>query len=120
MNNSLFQFAKPANEAVKEYRPGSTERIELEKELDRQSKEVVEIPIIIGGKEIRTGDIGEVVMPHNHKHIVAKYHKVGEKEVNMAIEAALEAKKEWRFRVYSMYIINEKKLKINSPFIKNV
>ncbi len=95
MNNSLFQFAKPANEAVKEYRPGSTERIELEKELDRQSKEVVEIPIIIGGKEIRTGDIGEVVMPHNHKHIVAKYHKVGEKEVNMAIEAALEAKKEW-------------------------
>lgn len=95
MNNSLFQFAKPANEAVKEYRPGSTERIELEKELDRQSKEVVEIPIIIGGKEIRTGDIGEVVMPHNHKHVVAKYHKVGEKEVNMAIESALEAKKEW-------------------------
>ena len=95
MNNSLFQFAKPANEAVKEYRPGSTERIELEKELDRQSKEVVEIPIIIGGKEIRTGDIGEVVMPHNHKHVVAKYHKVGENEVNMAIEAALEAKKEW-------------------------
>ena len=95
MNNSLFQFAKPANEPVKEYRPGSAERIELEKELDRQSKEVIEIPIIIGGKEIRTGDIGEVVMPHNHKHVVAKYHKVGEKEVNMAIEAALAAKKEW-------------------------
>lgn len=95
MNNSLFQFAKPANEPVKEYRPGSAERIELEKELDRQSKEVVEIPIIIGGKEIRTGDMGEVVMPHNHKHVVARYHKVGEKEVNMAIEAALVAKKEW-------------------------
>jgi len=95
MNNALFQFAKPANEPVKEYRPGSPERIALEKELERQSKEVVEIPIIIGGKEIRTGDMGEVVMPHNHKHVVAKYHKVGEKEVNMAIEAALNAKKEW-------------------------
>ena len=95
MNNALFQFAKPANEPVKEYRPGSPERIALEKELERQSNEVVEIPIIIGGKEIRTGDMGEVVMPHNHKHVVAKYHKVGEKEVNMAIEAALNAKKEW-------------------------
>ena len=95
MNNALFQFAKPANEPVKEYRPSSPERIALEKELERQSKEVVEIPIIIGGKEVRTGDMGEVVMPHNHKHVVAKYHKVGEKEVNMAIEAALNAKKEW-------------------------
>ena len=95
MNNALFQFAKPANEPVKEYRPGSPERIALEAELKRQSNEVVDIPIIIGGKEIRTGDVGEVVMPHNHKHVVARYHKVGEKEVNMAIEAALKAKKEW-------------------------
>ncbi len=95
MNNALFQFAHPANEPVKEYRPGSPERVALEKELQKQSNEVVEIPIIIGGKEIRTGDMGEVVMPHNHKHVIAKYHKVGEKEVNMAIEAALKAKKDW-------------------------
>lgn len=95
MNNSLFQFAKPANEPVKEYRPGSPERLELIKELEKQSNEIVEIPIIIGGKEVRTGDIGEVVMPHNHKHVVARYHKVGEKEVNMAIEAAMNAKREW-------------------------
>lgn len=95
MNNALFQFAHPANEPVKEYRPGSPERAALEKELERQSNEVVEIPIIIGGKEIRTGDMGEVVMPHNHKHVIARYHKVGEKEVNMAIEAAMKAKKDW-------------------------
>ena len=57
MNNALFQFAKPANEPVKEYRPGSPERIALEAELKRQSNEVVDIPIIIGGKEIRTGDV---------------------------------------------------------------
>ena len=50
MNNALFQFAHPANEPVKEYRPGSPERVALEKELEKQSKEVVEIPIIIGGK----------------------------------------------------------------------
>ena len=91
MNNALFQFAHPANEPVKEYRPGSPERAALKKELERQSNEVVEIPIIIGGKEIRTGDMGEVVMPHNHKHVIARYHKVGEKEVNMAIEAAMKA-----------------------------
>lgn len=95
MNNALFQFAKPANEPVKEYRPGSPERIALEKELAKQSAEVVEIPLIIGGQEVRTGDMGEVVMPHNHKHVVARYHKAGEKEINMAIEAALEAKREW-------------------------
>ena len=95
MNNALFQFAHPANEPVKEYRPGSPERAALEKELERQSNEVVEIPIIIGGKEIRTGDMGEVVMPHNHEHVIARYHKVGEKEVNMAIEAAMKAKKDW-------------------------
>lgn len=95
MNNALFQFAHPANEPVKEYRPGSPERAALEKELERQSNEVVEIPIIIGGKEIRTGEMGEVVMPHNHKHVIARYHKVGEKEVNMAIEAAMKAKKDW-------------------------
>ena len=95
MNNALFQFAHPANEPVKEYRPGSPERNALVKELEKQSNEVVEIPIIIGGKEVRTGDMGEVVMPHNHKHVIAKYHKVGEKEVNMAIEAAMKAKKDW-------------------------
>ena len=95
MNNALFQFAHPANEPVKEYRPGSPERNALVKELEKQSNEVVEIPIIIGGKEVRTGDMGEVVMPHNHKHVVAKYHKVSEKEVNMAIEAAMKAKKDW-------------------------
>ncbi len=95
MNNALFQFAKPANEAVKEYRPDSPERIALVKELEKQSSEAIEIPLIIGGKEIRTAETGEVVMPHNHKHVVAKYYKAGEKEVNMAIEAALKAKKEW-------------------------
>ncbi|MBR6445410.1 MAG: L-glutamate gamma-semialdehyde dehydrogenase [Prevotella sp.] len=95
MNNSLIQFATPANEPVKTYLAGSPERVELEKELERQSKLVVDIPIIIGGKEIRTGDTGKVTCPHDHKHVLATYHKVGKKEVEMAVEAAMKAWKEW-------------------------
>lgn len=95
MNNSVIQFPLPANEPVKAYLEGSPERVALEKELERQSKMVVEIPIIIGGKEIRTGDMGEVTCPHDHKHVIARYHKVGKKEVEMAVEAAMKAWKEW-------------------------
>lgn len=95
MNNALIHFAKPANEPVKSYKPGSTEREALIKELDKQANEVVEIPLIIDGKEVRTGDMGEVVMPHDHHHVIARYHKVGEKEVKMAVDAAMRAKREW-------------------------
>ena len=95
MNNALITFAKPDNEPVKSYKPGSPERIELQKELERQSNEIVEIPAIINGQEVRTGDMGEVVMPHDHKHVIARYHKVGEKEVRMAIDAAQAAKHDW-------------------------
>ena len=95
MNNSVITFPTPANEPVKSYLVGSPERVALEKELERQSKIVVDIPIIIGGKEIRTGDTGQVTCPHDHKHVLATYHKVGRKEVEMAIEAAMEAHKQW-------------------------
>ena len=95
MNNAVITFPVPANEPVKSYLKGSPERVALEAELDRQYNTVVDIPIIIGGKEIRTGDTGTVVCPHDHKHVLATYHKVGEKEVKMAIEAAMKAKEEW-------------------------
>ena len=91
MNNSVIRFPLPANEPVKAYLAGSPERVALEKELERQSKLVVDIPIIIGGKEIRTGDVGKVTCPHDHNHVLATYHKVGKKEVEMAIEAAMKA-----------------------------
>lgn len=95
MNNAIYSFEKPQNEPIKSYGKGTIERAEVEKELKKQSGEKIEIPIIIGGKEIRTGNMGKVVMPHNHKHVLADYHKVGVKEVEMAIDAALKAKKEW-------------------------
>ena len=95
MNNAIINFPLPANEPVKAYMPGSPERVALEAELERQSKIVVDIPIIIGGKEIRTGDTGTVTCPHDHKHVLATYHKVTKKEIKMAIDAAMKAWKEW-------------------------
>lgn len=95
MKNSVITFPIPANEPVKSYLVGSPERVALEKELERQSNMVVDIPIIIGGKEIRTGNTGKVVCPHDHNHVLATYHKVSEKEVKMAIDAAMEAHKIW-------------------------
>ncbi|MCR5043103.1 MAG: L-glutamate gamma-semialdehyde dehydrogenase [Bacteroidaceae bacterium] len=95
MNNSIISFPVPANEPVKAYLAGSPERVALDAELERQSNIVVDIPIIIGGKEIRTGDVGQVTCPHDHKHVLATYHKVSKKEVEMAVEAAMEAHKQW-------------------------
>ena len=95
MRNSVINFPLPANEPVKSYLAGSPERVALDAELERQSNTVVDIPIIIGGKEIRTGDIGEVRCPHDHKHVLATYHKVGEKEIRLAIETAMKAWEEW-------------------------
>ncbi len=67
----------------------------IEAELKRQSEMQIEIPIIIDGKEIKTGKTGTVVMPHNHKHVLATYHQVTEKEVALAIESSLKAKEKW-------------------------
>ena len=95
MNNALFKFERPKNEPVRSYAPGSEDKAALKKELERQKSQRIEIPLIIGGKEIKTGDTGQVVMPHDHQHVLADYHKAGDKEVQMAIDAAMEAKKEW-------------------------
>ena len=95
MNNAIIQFPLPQNEPVKAYLEGSPERKALEAELERQYNTVVDIPLIIGGKEIRTGDVGKVVCPHEHGHVLATFHKAGEKEVQMAIDAAMEAHREW-------------------------
>jgi 1-pyrroline-5-carboxylate dehydrogenase len=95
MNNAIYNFKEPMNEKVLSYLPGSEERIALEKELVKQSSIIVDIPLIIGGKEIRTGKTGKVVMPHNHSHVLATYHMATEKEVALAITAALDAKECW-------------------------
>lgn len=95
MDNAIFRFAKPINEPVKAYAPGSVEKTSLKQMLSQLATEQWDIPLLIGGKEIRTGNTGKVVMPHNHKHVLATYHKAGEKEVQMAVDAAVKAQREW-------------------------
>jgi len=95
MNNAIFSFPDPGNEPIKGYAPGSPERKELQAKLAELKSQEIEIPLIIGGKEIKTGNLGKVTMPSDHGHVLATYHKAGEKEVNMAIDAALEAHKKW-------------------------
>ncbi len=95
MNQAVFRFDLPLHEPTYAYAPGSPERASLKMELERQSRTKLDIPLIIGGKEIRTGNTGQVVMPHEHGHTLATYHKAGLKEARMAIDAALQAKQEW-------------------------
>jgi 1-pyrroline-5-carboxylate dehydrogenase len=95
MNNTVFHFDVPQNEPMQTFAPGSPERARVKQELERQAATEVDIPLIIGGKEVRTGKTGKVVMPTEHGHLLATYHKAGEREVAQAIEAALIARKQW-------------------------
>lgn len=83
------------NEPVLGYGPGSPEKAELKQKLEEMASQVVDIPLIIGGEEIRTGNTSQVVMPHDHGHVLANYHKAGPDEIQKAIEASQEAHKEW-------------------------
>jgi 1-pyrroline-5-carboxylate dehydrogenase len=95
MNNAVFNLEDPKNETVFNYGKNSPERVELFKELKRQSQEKIEIPLIIGGKEVRTGKTGKVIMPHDKNHVLATYHMATEKEVNLAVAESLKAFDEW-------------------------
>jgi len=95
MSQAIFKVEEPKNEPYLSYAPGTPERESLKKELELLKSEVIEIPAIIGGKEIKTDRTYDVVSPHNHKHKLATAYLCGEKEVKMAIEAALEARETW-------------------------
>lgn len=95
MSNGYFKVEMPKNEPVKAYLPGSPERASLKKELERQSAQVVQVPMIIGGKEVWTERKTKAVMPHDHAHVIAEAASGGEKELKDAIAAALVARKAW-------------------------
>lgn len=95
MNNTVFQFDTPKNEKIYDFSSRCESRAKVLSELNLLSSEEIEIPLIIDGKEIRTGKMGKVIMPHNHGHVLARYHMATENEVKMAIAAAGRAKKEW-------------------------
>ncbi len=83
------------NEPIKSYQAGTKERISLQKKYDELSANKIEIPIIINGERIKTGDIGKCVMPHDHQKVLATYHKASDKVVHKAIESSLDAWAEW-------------------------
>ncbi len=95
MNNAYFQVKAPVNEPVKSYLPDSPEKAALKAELARQLANPVEIPLIIGGKEVRTEHKANIICPHNHNQVLGQYYIAGEKELLMAIEAAEAARAEW-------------------------
>jgi 1-pyrroline-5-carboxylate dehydrogenase len=85
----------PQNEPNLTYAPGTAERKELKAKLDEMAGQRIEIPLVIGGKEIRTGNKAQAVMPHNHAHVLADWHKAGKAEVEQAIQSAVDARREW-------------------------
>ena len=85
----------PHNDPNRSYAPGSPERAELKARLKSMAGEKIDIPIVIGGREIRTGRTEKTVMPHDHQHVLAEYHLAGPEHVQQAIAAAAEARREW-------------------------
>ena len=95
MSNGIFSVPDPRNEPIFAYAPGSPERRALRAQVEKMSKEVIEIAPLIGGRAVQTGVTAEAVMPHKHRHVLAVWHKAGPKEVEQAIGAALEAHRTW-------------------------
>lgn len=95
MSNGVVAVPRPANEPVRSYAPRSPEKASLKAKLHEMLAQEIEIPLIIGGREVRTGKIATAVCPHDHRHVLATYHQAGPAEVEQAIGAALEAWKTW-------------------------
>jgi len=100
MGNNILKFERPKNEPVLEYGPGSPEKKAVKAKLKELKEKEIEIPLIIGGKEVRTGNLGKCIIPHENKKILGVYHKAGQKELEMAIEAALKAQESWASMPY--------------------
>jgi 1-pyrroline-5-carboxylate dehydrogenase len=93
--HGIFRVPEPHNEPVLGYEPGSPERDELRRRLDELSSERLEIPLVIGGEDVQTGDTFEAVMPHKRSHVLADVNKGGAAEVDRAIAAAADAWEDW-------------------------
>jgi 1-pyrroline-5-carboxylate dehydrogenase len=81
MSNAYFKVPQPINEPVKSYKPGSPEREELKKKLAELKSKQIEVPLIIGGEEVKTGNTEKMVIPHNHNHVLGLYHKAVKKKL---------------------------------------
>ncbi len=95
MSKGVFQLPEIKNEPVKSYAPGTPERAALKQKLAELNQGGLDLPMIIGGKEVRTGNLKDVRPPHNHHHLLGHYHQGDKTHVQMAIDAALQAKPAW-------------------------
>jgi 1-pyrroline-5-carboxylate dehydrogenase len=93
--NGNRRVPPPVNEPVKSYAPGSPEKAALKDRLRSMSDERIDIPLIIGGQEVHTGQLAESVMPHDHRHVLAQWHRAGAENIDQAIAAAKHAAKDW-------------------------
>jgi 1-pyrroline-5-carboxylate dehydrogenase len=95
VNETIIHIPKPSNEPTYQYASGSDERKSLIQAIKILQQKKIEIMPIIGGKKISTGDLGNVVMPHNHKQVLATYHKITPELIREAIENAMTVKPIW-------------------------
>ncbi len=93
--NGIRRVPPPVNEPTRSHAPGSPERAGLKARLAEMAAERIEIPLVIGGREVRSGERAAAVMPHDHRHVLADWHKASREQVTQAIEAALAARREW-------------------------
>ena len=93
--NGIRRVPDPVNEPVKAYAPGSAEKAELKARLAAMASERIEIPLVIGGKPVRSGNTAQAVMPHDHRHVLADWHRASREHVQQAVEAARAAHREW-------------------------
>ena len=91
----IFRVPTPVNEPIRDYAPGSPERASLQLRLEQMRNERLDIPLIIGGEEVRTGTVKAAVMPHDKGHVLADVHQAGPNEVEAAVKASGEAWEDW-------------------------
>jgi 1-pyrroline-5-carboxylate dehydrogenase len=95
MHDAIVSIPTPVNEPVLGYNPGSPERLRLKTALAAIETSTIEIPCVVGGERVSTGNLRDVVMPHRHSQVVARYHAATEDVAHRAIKASLEARREW-------------------------
>ena len=95
MSNGSFSIPPPRNEPILSHAPGTPERAALLARLAELARAPIEIPLVIGGREVRTGRLGEIRCPHRHGQVLARFHQAGPAEVQLAAEAAVAARREW-------------------------
>src|SRR3954451_9188906 len=93
--HAIFRPPFPKNEPIHDFAPGSPERLRLQRRLEQMRGERIEVPLVIGGKDVTTGDLKQAVMPHAKDHVLADVHQGGAEHVQMAVDAAATAWEDW-------------------------